>query len=144
MGILDRFKSKKEQEIAGKPAEVKAEAKANAPKAEEKKAAKKPVKVAKALPSNLVNVILAPLVTEKAASLAHGGQYVFEVAKDATRIDVRSAIKSMYGVTPVSVNIQRVRGKVVRFGGREGQRQTWKKAIVTLPKGKTIDVYEGV
>jgi len=144
MGILDRFKSKKEQEIAGAPVEPKADQKAEAPKAEAKKAAKKPVKSAKALPSNLVNVIVAPLVTEKAARLGSHGQYVFEVGKDATRVDVRSAIKAMYGVTPTSVNIQRVRGKVVRFGGRVGQRQTWKKAIVTLPEGKTIDVYEGV
>ncbi|TAK03306.1 50S ribosomal protein L23 [Patescibacteria group bacterium] len=142
MGILDRFKSKKEQEIAGDVAA--------APKKAEKAAGKpsakgvSPKATSKALPENLVNVITAPLVTEKAATIAHAGQYSFVVSMDATRVDVRNAVKAMYGVTPTSVNIMRVRGKVVRFGGREGMRSTWKKAVVTLPKGKTIDVYEGV
>ena len=140
MGIFDRFKSKKEQEIAG---DVVA-----APKAE--KVVVKSAKGAstkapsKALPENLVNVITSPLVTEKAATIAHVGQYSFVVSMDATRVDVKNAVKAMYGVTPTKVNIMRVRGKVVRFGGREGMRSTWKKAIVTLPKGKTIDMYEGV
>lgn len=143
MGILDRFKSKKEQEIAGKAAP---EAAAAPKKAEEKKAApaKASKKAAKALPENLARVIVQPLVTEKAAQRAGAGEYTFVVRMDATRVDVRAAVKAMYGVLPTRVNIQRVRGKVVRFGGREGMRSTWKKAIVTLPKGKTIDVYEGV
>ena len=50
----------------------------------------------------------------------------------------------MYGITPVSVNIQNVRGKRVRFGRVRGKRKDWKKAIVTLPEGKTINVYDGV
>ncbi|MEK7615361.1 MAG: 50S ribosomal protein L23 [Patescibacteria group bacterium] len=90
------------------------------------------------------NLILRPMVTEKAAHLASIGQYVFCVDKAANRIQVRSAIRAMYGVTPVSVNIQSVEGKVVRFGRTSGKRKDWKKAIVTLPKGKTIEVYEGV
>lgn len=142
MGILDRFKSKKEQEIAG----TAASAPESAPKKPEAKKApaKAAKKAAKALPENLVRVIVQPLVTEKAASRASAGEYSFVVALDATRVDVRAAVKAIYGVLPTRVNIQRVRGKAVRFGGREGMRSTWKKAIVTLPKGKTIDVYEGV
>jgi len=140
MGILDRFKSKKEQELTNAvPVETKEGKKVPA-----KKEKVSPAKTAKALPANLVNVIVSPLVTEKAATLASQGQYSFVVNSGATRVDVREAVKAMYGVLPSSVNIQRVRGKVVRFGGREGMRSTWKKAIVTLPKGKTIDVYEGV
>lgn len=143
MGILDKFKSKKEREIKGDKVEEvdKVDKVVKMEKAEKPKAAKKS---AKTIPADLTGVILRPLVTEKAAVVAHSGQYSFVVASDANRVAVRSAIKAMYGVLPTSVNIQRVRGKSVRFGRSRGQRSSWKKAIVTLPKGKTIDVYEGV
>ena len=90
------------------------------------------------------NIIVRPLVTEKAARLASVGKYVFEVVKDAGRVEVQQSIAQIYGVRPVAVNIQNYRGKRVRFGRRFGQRKAWKKAIVTLPKGEKIDVYEGV
>ncbi|MBI4437869.1 50S ribosomal protein L23 [Candidatus Uhrbacteria bacterium] len=90
------------------------------------------------------DVIVRPLVTEKAAILSSGNTYVFVVRKDANRIQVRSAIKEMYGITPVRVNIQNVPGKWVRFGRSQGKRSDWKKALVTLPAGKTINVHEGV
>jgi len=89
-------------------------------------------------------VIVKPLISEKAATLTSGNQYVFVVRKNANRIQVRNAIKQMYGVTPISVNVLNVRGKKVRFGRRIGKRSNWKKAIVTLPAGQTINVYEGV
>ncbi|TAL51139.1 50S ribosomal protein L23 [Patescibacteria group bacterium] len=92
----------------------------------------------------LSDVIVKPLVSEKTANLAGANQYVFVVRKDANRVQVRSAVKAMYGVSPLSVNILNVRGKIVRFGRRSGSRSDWKKAIVTLPKGQTINVYEGV
>lgn len=143
MGILDKFKSKKEQELMGEavePAKVE-----KAEKAETvAKTAKSKAKKAKTVPADLSGTILRPLVTEKAAIVAHIGQYSFVVATSANRVAVRSAIKAMYGILPTSVNIQRVRGKAVRFGRSNGMRSSWKKAIVTLPKGKTIDVYEGV
>ncbi len=90
------------------------------------------------------SVIVQPLISEKAAILAGANQYVFIVQKNANRVQVRSAIKAMYGVSPLSINILNVRGKKVRFGKREGTRSDWKKAIVTLPAGQTINVYEGV
>ncbi|MBI5794105.1 50S ribosomal protein L23 [Candidatus Uhrbacteria bacterium] len=90
------------------------------------------------------DVIVRPLVTEKAASLAGSNTYVFVVDKRANRIQVRSAIKQMYGITPLRVNIQNVSGKWVRFGRSQGKRSDWKKALVTLPAGKTINVHEGV
>ncbi len=146
MGILEKFKSKKEQELKG---DVVVDAKvvpetSDAP-ADEKKP-KKPAakKTAKAIPSDLSGVVLRPLVTEKAAVVAHGGQYTFVVATRANRVQVKSAIRAMYGILPESVNILNMRGKMVRFGRSNGQRVSWKKAVVTLPKGKTIDVYEGV
>lgn len=162
MGILDRFTSKKEQDVKTAPnkrttapaaaAEEKKPAKAAAKKAPAKKAAAKD-KETKAAPAaakaghlsaDLLHILVKPLVTEKAAVMASHGQYSFRVAMDANRVQVKQAVKALYGVLPVSVNIQRVRGKFVRFGGRGGMRQTWKKAIVTMPKGSSIDVYAGV
>ncbi|NBS41102.1 50S ribosomal protein L23 [bacterium] len=140
MSILEKFKSKKEKELKGEVVEVTAKEE----KAEKEPKEKKAKKTLKAVPADLSGTIVRPLVTEKAAVIAHAGQYSFVVAPDANRIAVSKAIKAMYGIQPESVNIQRVRGKVVRFGRSVGQRAAWKKAIVTLPKGKTIDVYEGV
>ncbi len=89
-------------------------------------------------------VILRPVITEKSAHLATENKYVFQVRQDATRVDVKTAIKSMYGVLPVNVRIMNKIGKKIRFGQREGKRKDWKKATVTLPKGSSINVYEGV
>jgi len=89
-------------------------------------------------------VILRPLVSEKASILSSLGKYIFVVRADSTRLQVRSSIRSMYGITPVSVHIQNQKGKSVHVGRHQGKRKNWKKAIVTLPKGKTINVYEGV
>lgn len=143
MGILDRF-SKKDidatKPAAKKPAKAAA---AKAPKAEAKKESVV-IKKASVLSHDLVNILKKPLVTEKSAIQASHGQYTFRVSMDANRIQVRNAVKALYGVLPTSVNIQRVRGKFVRFGQKSGMRQTWKKAIVTLPTGKTIDVHSGV
>lgn len=90
------------------------------------------------------DVIVQPLISEKTAGLAGANQYVFVVRKDANRLRIRAAVKLMYGVSPLSINVMNVRGKKVRFGHREGSRSDWKKAIVTLPVGQTINVHGGV
>ena len=146
MGILERLKTKKGEEKVSMPKKALKEKSSEAGKAPAKKEAKPKAAAvsAKALPAGLEGIILRPLVTEKASHLAAAGQYVFAVNASANRIDVRSAVKAMYGVVPTSVNIQVVRGKVVRFGRTSGKRKNWKKAIVTLPEGKTIDIYAGV
>ena len=148
MGMFDRFKTKKGEEKISMPAKAtsdEAVAKdAKVAKTEKKPKAVKEKKAAKAISLELQGVVVRPLVTEKAAHLASTGQYAFLVHPNANRVQVRAAVKAMYGITPDSVNIQVVRGKAVRFGRFSGARKTWKKAIVTLPKGKTIDVYEGV
>ena len=87
-------------------------------------------------------LILRPLVTEKSAYLTSLGKYVFEVAPHANRIAVQQAIAKRYGVRPLSVHLQNVRGEAVRFGRHLGKQKSWKKAIVTLPKGQKIDVHE--
>jgi len=147
MGMFDRFKTKKGEEKISMPAKATSDepvAKADEKKVVKAKKEKKETKKTTAIPLELQGVVMRPLVTEKAAHLASTGQYAFIVHPNANRVQVRAAVKAMYGIVPDSVNIQVVRGKAVRFGRFSGARKTWKKAIVTLPKGKTIDVYEGV
>lgn len=89
-------------------------------------------------------IIMKPLVTEKVSGLGALNKYVFAVAKNTNKIEVAKAIKEIYGIKPVGVNIVRMSGKKARYGRVSGRRKDWKKAIITLPKGETIKVYEGV
>lgn len=89
-------------------------------------------------------IIMKPLVTEKVSGLGVLNKYVFAVAKNTNKIEVAKAIKEIYGIKPVSVNVIRMSGKKARYGRIGGRRKDWKKAIVTLPKGEAIKVYEGV
>lgn len=164
MAFFDRFKSSKAQEIkdskgvkakpTAKPAsdtkkdsakKLVAEKKA-APKAKEEKktTSTKSTGSDKRVSGRLATIIERPLVTEKAAGMATDGKYTFVVRSGANKIEIGQAIRAMYNVTPVSINVQNVHGKRMRFGRSRGKRSSWRKAIVTLPKGKTIDVYEGV
>jgi large subunit ribosomal protein L23 len=89
-------------------------------------------------------VLVKPLVTEKGANFATSGKYLFEVAGSTNKVEVKKAIEDVYGIKPLDVNIMNVLGKAKRVGRIKGKRKDWKKAIITLPKGKTINVYEGV
>ncbi len=94
---------------------------------------------------NAYKILVKPLITEKASVQGTDeNKYFFEVKKDANKIEIAKAINDVYGVKPVSVNIMRVGGKKVRRGRTFGKRKDWKKAIVTLKKGESIKVYEGV
>ncbi|MBT5808068.1 50S ribosomal protein L23 [Candidatus Uhrbacteria bacterium] len=139
MGILK--KTKKEDQKDQEPVVKEKIAKTSKKKVDAKKMVPAVSTSAKALAAT---VIVKPLVTEKSAVLASANQYVFVVSKSANKVQVRSAIKAMYGIMPTRVNMQNVNGKRVRFGRVRGKRKDWKKAIVTLPEGKTINVYEGV
>jgi large subunit ribosomal protein L23 len=96
------------------------------------------------MPSSAYRVLLRPLVTEKGSHLGIQNKYLFEVGYDTNKIEVAKAVESVYGVKPTKVNIIKLAGKVVRRGRFEGRRKNWKKAIVTLPAGKTIQIYEGI
>jgi large subunit ribosomal protein L23 len=95
-------------------------------------------------PSQAYRVLVRPLISEKASHQQSLNQYFFAVALNANRIEVAKAVKDVYGVTPIKVNIIRSEGKTRRIGSTIGRRKDWKKAMVTLPKGKTISLYEGV
>ncbi|MFC1599130.1 50S ribosomal protein L23, partial [Patescibacteria group bacterium] len=93
---------------------------------------------------NAYKVLLKPLITEKATDLVEQNKYSFAVALQTNKIEVKKAIKALYGVEPISVNIIRMRGKRVGYGRISGKRKNWKKAIITLKAGDKIEVYEGV
>ena len=89
-----------------------------------------------------VHILLEPRITEKGAYLSSVGAYVFNVAKTATKHDIKAAIKRMYNVTPRKVTTVHVRSKIVqtRSTNRKCATAAGKKAYVFLKKGETIDV----
>lgn len=84
------------------------------------------------------------LVSEKSAIGEAKGTYAFIVKPKSTKLEIKKAIEIVYGVKPVSVRVINMMGKKTRFGKYNGQRKNFKKAIVTLAKGATISVHEGV
>ena len=89
-------------------------------------------------------VIREPLITEKATFLTQNNQYSFKVATSATKDDVKSAVEKIFKVEVVSVNTINAAGKLKVFKGRRGRRSDYKKAIVRLKAGQTIDVSVGI
>lgn len=89
-------------------------------------------------------VLIKPLVTEKASSQGEYNQYSFEVAKNANKIEIKKAILSVYSVEPLKVRTIKMGGKQIRYGRRRGRTKAWKKAMITLRQGDKIEVYEGV
>ena len=90
---------------------------------------------------NVYSVIRAPRVSEKTARLQEvSNQYVFEVAKDATKADVKAAVEEIFEVKVAAVNVVNVKGKAKAFKNRLGRRGDWRKAYVTLADGQSIDV----
>ena len=88
-------------------------------------------------------VILNPLVTEKATQLSEFNKIVFSVPLSANKIDIKSSIEKIYSVKVLSVNTILLKGKTKRFKGVLGHRNSSKKAIVTLAPGNTIDLSVG-
>lgn len=123
---------------------VKAEENITVAPAVKKEAEEKPEAKKAQVFSNAYRVLLRPLVTEKGSHLGIENKYLFEVDYNTNKIEVAKAIEATYGVKPTKVNVMKFDGKKVRRGRNEGQRKRWKKAIVTLPKGSTIQIYEGI
>ncbi len=150
MAILDRFKKKSAEETTDKPAKKPAAKKAPAKKAAKivkavKSDAPKAETSQAAAGNSLSNTLLrAPHVSEKAARLADRGTYVFRVALDAEKVSIKKAVEALYGVKVEKVRIIAIGGKPVRRGKRLSYRHDIKKALVTLKKGQTIAMYEGV
>src|SRR6185295_18802840 len=103
-------------------------------------------------------VIKRPLLTEKGTRLKETGgqpgeeldpetvkpQLLFEVVRDANKIEIRNAVEKLWNVSVLSVRTTVVRGKEKRVGRFTGRRSNWKKAIVTLAAGQNVEFFEGV
>jgi len=92
----------------------------------------------------MYQTILAPLVTEKATLLSERNQVVFRVPLEATKPEIKAAVEALFGVQVRAVNTLVVKGKSKRFRGRPGQRSDWKKAMVQLAEGQSIDLTTGL
>ena len=88
-------------------------------------------------------VLLAPVVSEKSYSLIGDRKYTFKVHKDAHKTQVRQAVEELFGVRVQEVNILKVQPKPKRRGTFKGTRPGWKKAIVQLREGESIEIFEG-
>ncbi|MEI8394198.1 MAG: 50S ribosomal protein L23 [Rhodospirillaceae bacterium] len=92
----------------------------------------------------MYDVILAPVITEKATNITGNRQYTFKVPLVATKPEIRAAIEGLFGVNVTAVNTIVHKGKTKRFRGIIGRRSDTKKAMVTLIEGQRIDVTTGV
>ena len=90
------------------------------------------------------DIILGPLVTEKSTLGSEHNQVTFKVSLDASKPEIKKAVESLFEVKVKQVNTIRMKGKVKRFKGHLGKRSNWKKAIVSLVDGETIDMMTGV
>jgi large subunit ribosomal protein L23 len=90
------------------------------------------------------DVIVKPIITEKATMASEAGAVVFQVTKSATKPQIKEAIEAVFGVKVKAVNTSITKGKAKRFRGQPGVRSDVKKAYVTLEEGNTIDVSSGL
>ncbi len=92
----------------------------------------------------MYDTILSPVITEKSTLLSEHNQVTFRVRLEATKPEIRAAVENLFKVKVRKVNTIRVKGKTKRFRGQLGRRSDWKKAVVTLAEGHSIDVTTGV
>lgn len=91
---------------------------------------------------NARDIIIKPLVTEKSTDLMSQGKYVFKVDKRANKIEIGKAVEEIFKVKVTAVNTMNVIGKMKRMGRTAGKRSDYKKAIVKLAAGQTIEFFE--
>ena len=90
------------------------------------------------------DIIIKPVVTEKSIGLMEHNKYVFKVALSANKIEIKKAIEEIFKVNVVDVNTVRVKGKEKRMGRSVGKTSDYKKAIVQLAEGDSIEIFEGL
>jgi large subunit ribosomal protein L23 len=95
-------------------------------------------------PASACDVILSPVITEKATMGSEHNQVTFRVPLDASKPAIRAAVEHLFKVKVKAVNTIRQQGKTKRFRGIVGRRSDYKKAVVTLEEGNTIDVTTGI
>ena len=90
------------------------------------------------------DVIVSPAITEKSTMASEYNQVVFNVAKKASKPEIKAAVEALFGVKVTAVNTLVRKGKVKRFRGTVGKQSDVKKAVVTLADGQSIDVATGL
>lgn len=94
---------------------------------------------------NAHEILVRPIITEKShTKLDELGAYTFVVAKDANKIEIAKAVEKQFNVKVKTVRTMRYAGKQKRVGRWIGRKAAWKKAVVTLAQGDTIEIFEGV
>ena len=106
--------------------------------------AKAPKSAATAVDLKHYDVIVKPVITEKSTLVSEFNQVVFKVARDASKPEIKAAVEALFSVKVLAVNTIVVKGKTKRFRGRPGQRSDWKKAMVRLAEGQSIDLTTGL
>ena len=96
--------------------------------------------------ANVYDIVIRPIITERSMASVADKKYVFEVAKDAGKIEIKNAVEQIFGVKVAKVNTLNMQGKLKRMGARPaGRRPSWKKAMVTLTAdSKSIEFFEGM
>ena len=89
-------------------------------------------------------IIRRPVVTEKGTALKEQNKYLFEVDRRANKVEIKQAVESLFNVKVAAIHTVSMRGKVKRLGRFAGRTSDWKKAIVTLREGHSIEFFEGV
>jgi large subunit ribosomal protein L23 len=97
-----------------------------------------------ALKEAFYDIISRPVITEKATAASEHNKVIFRVRADATKAQVKEAVEGLFKVEVTGVNTINVQGKTKAFKGRPGKRRDFKKAIVTLKAGQSIDLSSGV
>lgn len=150
MSLFDKFRKKKPEEI--KKDKVSSSKKVKRPAKPELKFKERPAPRKEAKPSRVnkedtkdaYRILIKPIISERATFLGAEGKYLFEVLPRANKIEIKKAIRNLYGVSPMKVNIINVSGKETTYGRARGRTKNWKKAIVTLQEGDKIELVEGV
>lgn len=135
--VFNKNQQKQAADSATKEGKASAAAKAPADKPEVKKAEPK-----KEFAGH--RIFLKPIVSEKVAHMGADDRYAFRVVNSANKVEIKKAFAALYGVRPISVNSANTPGKLKRSGRGYGLRSGWKKALVRVPKGSKITIFEGV
>lgn len=147
MGLIDRWVKKTEKAQLQNATATETSGKVvAAPTAARKKSVSAATKKDGSVKQSLMadKILVRSLITEKSAVAQGLNKYSFAVKRTATKNQVKQAVLEAYGVTPTRINLINVSGRAVRFGRLSGRRSDYKKAVVTLPPGKSIAVHEGV
>ena len=89
-------------------------------------------------------IIIRPIITEHSYDIMEEGKYTFEVHPDANKIEIAKAVEELFNVTVMKVNVLNVKSKPKRVRYQLGKTRTWKKAIVTVADGDTIEIFANV